>query len=291
MASPQKLVRRFFSAPMGAVYALECGIGWLTEPTVVCCRRQPISPFSELGSGSRRRNLIGPDLETDQRIGAEGVGYRHVGGVSALRDEDAADTRRVVAWIERVPSPAEIGFEPAGKIHRTKGLLHTDVAEVAGTVARRNVHAAAEGDGKVRVVPANAPGVVEDVEGRLCCTGVLVAEGDVAVDEIADGLDPVPTQGRLAKQVPGRFRQSVGLAVAAAKEKRQGFGGQVLNRVLTGPRRRNVGPPSIIDDAVGPQAEPASGRDEAAAPVAEDIAIGEDWHRWGGHQMIGDDDV
>src|SRR5579864_9740621 len=92
-------------------------------------------------------DLVGPDLETDQRVRAEGVGDRHVGGVAALSDQHAADSRNIVARIERVPPPAQIGFEPAGEIHRAVRRRNADVAEIPGAVARRNVHTAAEGDG------------------------------------------------------------------------------------------------------------------------------------------------
>src|SRR3982750_558052 len=59
-------------------------------------------------------DLVGPDLETRQRIRAESLGDRNVGGVAALRDQDAADPRHVVARVEHVPASADIGFEPAG---------------------------------------------------------------------------------------------------------------------------------------------------------------------------------
>ena len=95
-------------------------------------------------------------LKLDQRVGAEGVRDRHVGGVAALADQDAADARHVVARVEGVPAAAEIGLEPAGEIHRRVGRRHADVAEIAGAIARRDVHAAAEGDGEMGEVAAHA---------------------------------------------------------------------------------------------------------------------------------------
>src|SRR6202166_4995060 len=106
-------------------------------------------------AGSSFRDLVGPNPEADQRVRSECLGNRNVRGVTALGDQDAADPRNVVARIESVPAAAEIGLEPGGKISRRPGQGHADLAEIAGAISRRNVHAAAERDGKVRIVAAD----------------------------------------------------------------------------------------------------------------------------------------
>src|SRR5437870_4012894 len=66
--------------------------------------------------GSRKlADLVRPDLETDQRVGAEGMGDRHVRRIAPLSNQHAADSRHVVARVECVPPPAKIGLEPAGE--------------------------------------------------------------------------------------------------------------------------------------------------------------------------------
>lgn len=60
--------------------------------------------------------FVGPNLETQQRVGSECLGDRNVGGISALRDQDATNPRNVVTRIERVPATTDIGFEPAREI-------------------------------------------------------------------------------------------------------------------------------------------------------------------------------
>src|SRR5207244_5436197 len=72
------------------------------------------------------RNLVGPDLEAGQCVWPKGLGDRHIGSVAALRDQDAADPRHVVARIEGAPVPAEIGFEPAGEIACGPGFRRAD---------------------------------------------------------------------------------------------------------------------------------------------------------------------
>src|SRR6266540_5291267 len=103
--------------------------------------------------------------------------------------------------------------------HWAIGRWHADVPEIAGAIARRNVHAAAERDGEVRVVATHTLAFIEDLPGRHGRARMLVAEGDVAMDEIADRLDARPPRWRLFEEVPGHVGQAVGLAVATAEEK------------------------------------------------------------------------
>src|SRR4029450_7035614 len=86
-------------------------------------------------------DLIRPDLETDQRVGAEGVGDRHVSRIGPLSDEHAPYSRHVVPRVECVPPPAKIGLEPAGEIHWAIGRWHADIPEATGADARRSGHA------------------------------------------------------------------------------------------------------------------------------------------------------
>ena len=72
---------------------------------------------------------------------------------------------------------------------------------------------------------------------------VLVAELDVLVDEITDGLDTTPAGGRLVEQRPGRLRKAVGLAVATPQQVHQSLFGQVVDRVLLRPLFDSVGHP------------------------------------------------
>jgi hypothetical protein len=82
-----------------------------------------------------------------------------------MTDRDASDAGNVVAGIEGVPVVAEIGLEPA---RRSQG----------------------------RIVAANASAFVECLPRRLRQPSVLVAEGDVAMNVVADGLDAGHTSCR-----------------------------------------------------------------------------------------------
>src|SRR6185295_5100923 len=159
-----------------------------------CWRAIPSLPLRAL---SCLVHLIRPYLKAHQRVGAEGVGDGNVGGVAAAGDQDAADAGHVVARVERIPASAEIGLEPAGKIHRTIGRRHADVAEIAGAVTGWNVHAAAQGDGEVGVVAADALALLVGLPRRPGGSGMLVAELNAVMNEITDRLDAPPARGRI----------------------------------------------------------------------------------------------
>jgi hypothetical protein len=56
---------------------------------------------------------------------------RDVGGVAPARHQNASDARHVVAGVERVPAPAEIGLKPRAEIHWRIVGWHADVG-IAG---------------------------------------------------------------------------------------------------------------------------------------------------------------
>src|SRR5437016_4972560 len=91
--------------------------------------------------------LVGPYPEARQRVWTECAADRHVGGVAAACDQHPAHARRIVARVESVPMPVEKGLEPRSEVHRAVRRRDTDVAQVAGAVASRNIHASAEGNG------------------------------------------------------------------------------------------------------------------------------------------------
>ncbi len=103
---------------------------------------------------------------------------------------------------------------------------------------------------------------------------MLIAEGDAAMDEIADRLDARPSRRRPFEEFPGHVGQAVGLTVAATQEKGQCLGRQVLHCVLSGRRDNHIRQAGIMNDAIGRQAHPAGGSEDAAAPIAEQVAVG-----------------
>src|SRR5664279_3970018 len=82
-----------------------------------------------------------------QHMRAEGLDQLRIRRVAATRHQDAADARRIVARIESPPLAAEINFHPGAEILIGIRRRQADVADIAGAIARRNVHAAREGDG------------------------------------------------------------------------------------------------------------------------------------------------
>src|SRR5258708_9279117 len=112
-------------------------------------------------SRSRRRYLISPDLEAAERIGPERRGYGDVDRIAAPCHQHSPDPRHVVPWVEGIPASSEIRLEPSGEVHRTVGRRFAHVAEIAGAVPRRNVHASPKCNIKMCVIAADPAPLVE----------------------------------------------------------------------------------------------------------------------------------
>ena len=98
-----------------------------------------------------------------------------------------------------MPSATQIRLEPAGEVHRSIGRRDADVAEITGTIASRNVHAAAKRDREVSIVAADPAPFLEDLFGGFAGRRMRITKGDVPVDEIADCLDSRPAGRSLTK--------------------------------------------------------------------------------------------
>src|SRR6185295_19649373 len=103
---------------------------------------------------------------------------------------------------------------------------------IAGAIARRDIHAAAERDGERGIVAADALAFLISLPRRLAGARMLISERDMTVHEIADRLDPRPARRRFLEQLPGNFRKPVGLAITAAEQMHQGVRGKILDRML-----------------------------------------------------------
>ena len=103
------------------------------------------------------------------------------------------------------------------------------------------------------VVAADALAFIEDFPRRHGGAGVLVAESDVAMDEIADRLDPRPARRRRLEQLPRRFGQPIGLAIAAAEQVDQRLRRQSSIACCSAEGNDRVGQAAVAHHAVGGQ--------------------------------------
>src|SRR6516164_4950838 len=143
--------------------------------------------------------LVGLHDEALERVGTERGANCHVGGVAATGHQDAADAWRIVPRIERVPPIAEIDLEPSAEIHRIGIRQNANIAEIAGAVARGDVHAAAECDRQMRKISAHAAALESDLGSGPGGARVLIAEAHIGLNEIADRLHAWPAGRRLAE--------------------------------------------------------------------------------------------
>src|ERR1035441_10176418 len=178
--------------------------------------------YPEIHSISPRSgNLIRPDAKTLQRVRPERRGDSDIACIAPSRHQDAASARRIVAWVEQAPPASDPGLEPGREIARRKWRRRSRVAQVAGAIARRHIHSAAKSAGQMRAIAANAGPFFEGLRGAAGRPGVLVVEGNMAMNVIAEGWPGRVARRPAAKEPPSRLAQKVGLAIAAPQQEHE----------------------------------------------------------------------
>ena len=122
-----------------------------------------------------------------------------------MRDQNAPEPDAIVTRIESVPASPEIDLHPSSKIHRRVRRRYLDIAHITRTITRGDVETAAECDCEVGEVPANPAALRIGLRRRACGAGVFVAECEMAMHKIANGLDARPAELRMLKKTPGFF--------------------------------------------------------------------------------------
>ena len=155
--------------------------------------------------------------------------HRHIGCIAPAGEQNAADARRVMAGIERVPMSApcairEVGLEPGVKIHRRRIGWHANVAEIAVAIARGNIQASAKGDREMGKIAADTKTFAKCVVSGTGWPGERIAEGQVIMYEIANRLHFCPAAGNIAEVGPGKIAEQIGFAIAAGEQKSERVG-------------------------------------------------------------------
>src|SRR6266403_3348455 len=179
------------------------------------------SPLDSARVSLSSSDFLSPYREAVERVRTKGRADCDVRRIATASDQYSADAWDVVARVKRVPLAADIGFEPGCEIHRCVRDRHADIAQITGAVSRRDVHAATEGDREVSIVPADAGAIAEGFPSRPAGTRMFIAEGNVLVNEVADGLDATPAERRLPEQRPCDLGKPIGLAIAAGQQEHQ----------------------------------------------------------------------
>src|SRR5271163_3237277 len=152
------------------------------------CTRHPSTKEQLNCPGHSFRDFIGPNRKALQRIWTEGGGNGDIGRVASARDEHSTNPRHIVPRIERMPGSAEIDFDPRREIHHSVWWLGPHVSQVSGAVTRRNIHAAAESDGQMREVAADAHTLVKRLPSRSRRARSLIIESNMIMNKITDRL-------------------------------------------------------------------------------------------------------
>src|SRR5215467_12077199 len=103
----------------------------------------------------------------------------------------------------------------------------------------------------MREVAADAAPHVVGLGGTAHGAGMLVAELEMVMDEVADRLHAPPAAWRLAEQLPRLLHHAIGLAVAAAGQEYERLMWQLADRVLFRREIDDVGPAGIDHHRTG----------------------------------------
>jgi len=170
--------------------------------------------------------------------------------------------------------PAKVSLEPGTEVHRVGDRRDADIAEIAGSVTRRDIQAAAERYRQVREIAADANPLVKGVERRAVSASFQVIEPEMAMDKIANRLHPGPTRWRITEGSPGKIKQfAIYLAVTAGEKERQGLQRQLTDVVLGRFRGVNVQLARVANDSLIQKTNHTSWRVNPAAAVAKSIEI------------------
>lgn len=96
------------------------------------------------GDGEARAlHLLRRYAEGAKPMQAKGIHKRYIRRIPPARNQHMADTRHIMACIEGPLSLSQKNLEPRAEITGIAIRLHPDIRQIAGAIARGNVHAAA----------------------------------------------------------------------------------------------------------------------------------------------------
>src|ERR1700760_4998097 len=140
----------------------------------------------------------------------------------------------IVPRVERIPLLTEKDLEPGAEVHRRRITRHSDIAEITGAVARRDVHAPAQCDREMREISAHADAFLVTFRRRAVASRMMVTKLEPVMDVIANSLHPLPTALKATELCPGKITQLLGIAVAAAEQIDQRLIRQLVDLQLLG---------------------------------------------------------
>ncbi len=179
-------------------------------------------------------DFLGDDRKLGQLVWAERGDHRNVCSISLSSDKDAANSARIVARIKRVPATSDEGFHPGIEVHGGRVRRNADIAEVPVAVSRRNVQATTKRYREMRKVAAHSNLLVHCLRCRTGRARFGIAEAQAVIHIVANGLHSrVPASDR-SESPPGKIKEEVCFAVAAATKIRQRVRWQGAARSLSG---------------------------------------------------------
>ena len=218
-----------------------------------------------------RIDFLREDFELGQRRIAELRRDRNISCIPTTRDDNTADAGDIVPGVKGIPFAVEKDLEPGAEVHRRRVFRHANVTEVTRAIASGDVHAAAQGDGKMRKVTAHADTLLMSFGGGAVAAGMVVAELNAVIDVVADRLHALPATGDRTEERPSEIGQFLGIAVSAPVKERKDVVRKIVHFPLTRIRCNLVRQPAILDQKVIAYFDAAGRCYEPGPHIAEEV--------------------
>jgi len=132
----------------------------------------------------------------------------------------------------------------------------------------------------MRKIAAHADALVEGIGCGARCTRVLVAECQLVMDEIDDGLHAAPARLYGAELIPRKLAEPIGFTIAAAEQVDENVVRQIRNRDLGETLVDEIGLARVANGPAARNLEISRRRDEAPADVSELVTIRRSRNLW-----------
>src|SRR5271168_270105 len=109
--------------------------------------------------------------------------------------------------VKGVPSSLQEDLKPSAEVHRIGVTRDANITEITRGVAGGDIHAAAQGNRQMGKIAADANPLAKTIERGAIGASFLIIESEMAMDKVANRLNPLPAGGCLAKSPPSEIHK------------------------------------------------------------------------------------
>src|ERR1700722_13554291 len=100
--------------------------------------------------------------------------------------------------VKGIPSSLQEDLKPSAKVHRIRIRRDTNITQITRGVACGDIHAAAQGNRQMGKIAADTNPLAKPIERGAIGASFLIIESEMAMDKVANRLNPLPARVCLA---------------------------------------------------------------------------------------------